>query len=81
MASLALSVDPNGIITTIYSDALADLLDEGQATVTRASHVEPASCGGWIADMSPVDGPTLGPFRLRQEALDAEVEYLKAKLF
>jgi hypothetical protein len=30
----------------------------------------------WWADMSPVRGPVLGPFEERQEALDAEVEWL-----
>ena len=29
--------------------------------------------------MSPVDGPVLGPFALRQDALDAEVAWLQAE--
>lgn len=66
----------NGGLSFIYSDALVELLNLGDATVTRASHVEPAA-GGWTADMSPVGGPVLGPFRLRQEALDAEVSWLQ----
>lgn len=44
----------------IYDDrfrAIAPRL--GDATVERASHVEPASGGGWFADMRPVDGPIL----------------------
>lgn len=32
---------------------------------------------GWAADMSPVNGPALGPFRLRAEALDAERGWLE----
>ncbi len=64
----------------IYSDALEPLLDEGRATIRRASHVEPADGGGWTADMSPVGGPILGPFRLRADALAKEVEWLKARL-
>lgn len=70
----------SGKLTAIYSDEIADLLLEGQATVTRASHVEPEN-GQWVADMSPVGGPKLPPCRLRQEALDAEVEYLNTILF
>ena len=65
-----------GEIRFIYSDELISLLDQGNATVKRASHVEPSD-GGWTADLSPVNGPVLGPFMKRQEALDAEVKWLK----
>ena len=33
---------------------------------------------GWWADMSPVDGPVLGPFATRHTALHAEKEWLEA---
>jgi hypothetical protein len=42
----------------------------------RASLVEPDEEGRWWADLSPVDGPLLGPFRQRSQALDAEEEWL-----
>ena len=72
----------DGTVTAIYDDALADLLsDAKRVSITRASHVEPTPEGKWTADMSPSGGPVLGPFNLRQEALDAEVQWLKAKLF
>jgi hypothetical protein len=64
----------------IYTDELALLLDEGSATVTRVSHVEPSHQDGrhgWTADMTPVDGPVLGPFTTRAEALDAERVWLQ----
>jgi len=64
----------------IYTDDLAPLLDEGSATVTRVSHVEPSCVDGrhgWTADMTPVDGPVLGPFRTRAAALDAEHVWLQ----
>lgn len=77
---LSLAIADDGTITAIYSDQLADLFKEGEAKTTRASHVEPCE-GGWSADMSPVGGPMLGPFPLREEALAAEVEWLEAKLF
>ena len=67
-------------MTFIYSDDLAPLLDEGSATVTRVSHVEPSHQNGrhgWTADMTPVDGPVLGPFWTRAEALDAEHVWLQ----
>lgn len=69
----------NGHLQFVYDDALVDLLDEGAAVVTRASHVEPVP-GGWVADMGPVDGPVLAaacPFRTRAEALAAERAWLR----
>ena len=66
----------DGGLSFIYSDDLVDLLSLGDATITRASHVEPAA-GGWTADMSPVGGPVLGPFVLRSTALAAEVAWLQ----
>jgi hypothetical protein len=70
-------IDKAGTIRCLYKDELSELLDAGRATVRRASHVEPAE-GGWTADMSPVGGPVLGPYRLRGEALAAEVRWLEA---
>jgi hypothetical protein len=32
----------------------------------------------WYADLLPVRGPVIGPYDSKQEALDAEVEWLKA---
>lgn len=76
------SIAPNGKITAIYDDRIADFLASGKTTITRASQVEPHPDGGWIADMSPSgEDVILGPFPLRQQALDAECEFLKAKLF
>ena len=66
---------PDGTVKFIYDDALQPLLDLGTATVTRVSHVEPVK-GGWTADMSPVSGPVLGPYKLRKDALSAEVQWL-----
>lgn len=75
-------IAPDGELTFIYNDALACLLDEGQADIQRASHVEPTADGqGWQADMSPVNGPMLPVCKLRSEALAAEVVYLNEKLF
>ena len=33
---------------------------------------------GWLADLSPVNGPVLGPFDRRSEALAAELAWLEA---
>jgi hypothetical protein len=48
----------------------------GELCVRRASHVEPDDVGRWWADLAPVDGPKLGPFPLRSQALQAEVAWL-----
>lgn len=99
-----LKIAPNGAITAIYDDDLADFFTIGHATIQRASHIEPVTVGelpwsarvnlpqgidlndlsasaGWCADMQPSGGPILGPFPLRQQALDAERTWLEAKLF
>jgi hypothetical protein len=66
----------NGMMRYVYSDNLASLTKQGNSTTKRVSHVEPCD-GGWQADLSPVDGPTLGPFSLRIDALKAEIEWLR----
>jgi hypothetical protein len=73
-------VGPDGTMRFIYDDSFADLLDEGESVTTRASYVEPGK-DGWTADLSPVNGPVLGPFRLRSEALAAETDWLREHLF
>ena len=60
----------------IYSDDLP-LAQIGKLKITRASHVEPREDGQWIADLSPVNGPVLGPFVCRSDALAAEVDWLR----
>lgn len=59
---------------------MAPMSEMGPFKIRRASHVEPTAEGLWEADMSPVHGPTLGPFATRKEALAAEVAWLKANL-
>ena len=77
-----MAISPSGEITMIYADFHAPFIEKvGGATVARASFVEPCS-GGWSADMSPLaKGVVLGPFRLRQEALDAEERWINEHLF
>lgn len=79
--SVKLRIEPGGTVKAIYDDALAPVFKAlGGPTMTRrVSHVEPCD-GGWSADMGPVSGPVLGPFPLRQQALDAEREWLKENL-
>ena len=72
-------IKPGGVFIGIYSDAF-DYGELGNYRIRRASHVEPDDDGRWTADLSPVDGPTLGPFYKRSEALGAELEYLNLML-
>ena len=76
---MELVVGRDGGVKCIYDEAL-DLREIGRLQITRASHVEPDAEGYWWADMGPVDGPVLGPFRSRTEALQAEREWLAARL-
>jgi hypothetical protein len=69
--------DTNGSVSCLYSDGL-ELGQIGRLTISRGSHVEPTLDGQWTADMSPVCGPVLGPYRSRKEALAAEVDWLEA---
>ena len=61
----------------IYGEEI-DLDALGPARITRASDGEPDEQGRWLADLSPVRGPVLGPFDRRSEALGAEVVWLEA---
>lgn len=74
-AEMELVVDAGGGVKCIYDETL-DLRALGRLTITRASHVEPDSDGNWWADMGPVGGPVLGPFKSRSEALAAERGWL-----
>lgn len=70
-----LTISPDGTLSFLWDDTLAPLLNLGSSTIRRASYVEPEGVA-WTADLHPVGGPTLGPFNLRKEALDAEADWL-----
>ena len=72
-----LLVSPDGTVRAIYAEDI-QLTNLGSAVISRASHVEPDSQGRWLADLSPVGGPVLGPFDRRSEALAAELAWLEA---
>ena len=74
-SEMELVVGCDGGVRCIYDEAL-DLRELGKLQITRASHVEPDRDGFWFADMGPVEGPVLGPFRNRTEALQAERGWL-----
>jgi hypothetical protein len=74
---MLVSIRPDGTIAFVYEDALRGLLALGQATIRRASHVEPTPDGQWTADLGPMAGPVLGPFETRAAALEIERVWLE----
>jgi len=70
-----LAIATDGEIRFLFDDSLASLLAIGEAQIRRASFVEPTGTQ-WLADLSPVDGPLLGPFDKRSQALAAEAAWL-----
>jgi hypothetical protein len=71
-----LVISTSGEIRCIYDEAI-NLAALGAVEIRRASHVEPDDDGRWRADLSPIAGPTLGPFARRSEAIDAELAWLR----
>ena len=76
---MQLLVRCNGTVRCLYGEHL-DLASLGRLQVRRASHVEPDEHGRWWADLAPVRGPKLGPFRRRSQALQAEQRWLETWL-
>jgi hypothetical protein len=72
-------IGKDGSMRFIYDDDMLSFADQGEVTIRRASHVEPDDNGEWVADMSPVGGPQLGPFKKRTDALAKEVDWLLEK--
>jgi hypothetical protein len=72
---MQLLINPEGGVRCVYAETL-DLTQLGSLTIRRGSHVEPTPDGTWTADLSPVNGPTLGPFTTRSAALNAEMAWL-----
>ena len=73
---MQLVIQPGGIVHCLYGEEI-DLHKIGAMSIARGSHVEPDPEGQWTADLSPVDGPVLGPFANRSRALEAERQWLE----
>ena len=73
---MQLIIHPDGITRGLYSEEIP-LRALGSLSIQRASHVEPTDDGQWTADLSPVNGPLLGPLGSRSEALQAELQWLE----
>lgn len=76
---MKIKISPEGRITAIYTEDadLVGLMERlGSTSIRRASEVEPTPDNQWTADMKLMDGPVLGPFPQRSEALAAETAWL-----
>jgi hypothetical protein len=71
-----ITILPDGSLRFIWTDEFAELVTLGPSEIVRASHVEPVGTE-WQADMGPSNGPILRGFTRRQDAIDAEVQWLK----
>ncbi|MBN71649.1 MAG: hypothetical protein CME32_20510 [Gimesia sp.] len=72
---MELIINQEGLVRCIYAETI-ELTQLGALVINRGSHVEPVADGQWTADLSPVNGPLLGPFSHRSVALAAELEWL-----
>ena len=73
---MKLLISPQGTVHCVYSEAI-DLATIGRLAISRGSYVEPNAAGQWLGDLSPVNGPLLGPFAQRSAALEAEMDWLE----
>jgi hypothetical protein len=72
---MELVIGADGGVRALYSEEI-DLTTLGPLSITRASHVEPDASGQWLADLSPIGGPQLGPYAKRSAALAGEEEWI-----
>ncbi len=77
---MKLRVDPDGNVHCVYAETI-DLSLLGSVSIRRAGRVEPDRSGRWWADLSPLKGPRLGPYRRRSDALAAEAAWVERFLF
>lgn len=70
-------VSADGRLQFVYHDDLRNLLELGDGSIKRASHVEPTVDSRWQADLSPLGGPLLAPTQTREESLRAEVAWIE----
>lgn len=72
---MILRIHKSGVVDAIHDDRF-DWRMLGDLKIKRASHVEPDENNNWWADLSPINGPVLGPFSMRNDALNAEIAWL-----
>ena len=73
---MIISIDRAGGVRAIYTDGF-NWQTLGKTLIQRASQVEPDHLGLWWADLGLSNGPKLGPFAKRADAIAAEVAWLE----
>jgi hypothetical protein len=73
---MIISIDRNGGVRAIYSDGF-NWQALGKPLIQRASQVEPDQLGLWYVDLTLSNGPKIGPFARRADAIAAEIAWLE----
>jgi hypothetical protein len=76
-------ISPSGDVHFVYYDELKPLLELGKPSIERISHVDAFIVDDsivWFADLSPINGPKLGPCNNRDEAIEAELKWISDNL-
>lgn len=80
---MIIQANPDGSVTAILGslkeETPVDLETIGTGTVKRQGILIEAN-GEVYADMFLISGPILGPFKTRDEAITAEIEYLRERI-
>lgn len=80
---MIIQANPDGSVTAIVGslkeETPIDLESIGRCTTKRQGVLIEAN-GDWYADMFLISGPILGPFKTRDEAITAEIEYLRERI-
>lgn len=76
---IILNFNKKGQMKSLYNEEF-NLKEFGKTSIKRASHVEPTKEGKWTANLTPVNGPILGPFNKRSEALKTEVDWINKNI-
>lgn len=76
---MELVILPDGQARTVYQEDI-DLSTLGATSIQRASHVEPDAQAFWWVDLGLINGPKLGPFPHRSDAITSEINWLSESL-
>ena len=80
---MIIQANPDGSVTAIVGslkeETPIDLESIGQCT-TRRQGVLMEFNGEWFADMFLISGPVLGPFASREQAIAAEIDWLRGNV-
>lgn len=73
-------IKPDGAVQALYTDDF-DFETLGKREISKASYIEVDEQSQFWSDLSPVDGPRLGPFYKRSQAIKAEQDWIVQNIF